>query len=72
MFLDISTNVYQNLRNKKKSDQYEYIMPNIIYGKTFFSEKFGALNFRSNALYNKYETNKQHFLLMKLFGAHPV
>ena len=63
MFLDISTNVYQNLRNKKKSDQYEFIMPNIIYGKTFFSEKFGTLDFRSNALYNKYETNKQKTFL---------
>ena len=62
-YLDISTLVYQNLRNKKKSDQYEYVLPNIIYGKTFFSEKFGTLNFKSSALYNKYETNKQKAFL---------
>ena len=59
MYLDITTNVYQNLREKKNSDQYEYILPNIIYGKTFFTEKFGVLDFKSNALYKKYETNKE-------------
>ena len=63
MYLDIATNVYQNLREKKNSDQYEYILPNIMYGKTFFTEKFGVLNFTSNALYSKYETNKQKTFL---------
>ena len=32
---------------------------NILFGKTFFSEKFGLVQLRSNALLNKYETNKQ-------------
>ena len=63
MYLDISTNLYQNLREKKKSDQYEYIFPNIMYGKTFFTEKFGTLDFKSNALYSKYDTNKQKTFL---------
>ena len=63
MYLDISANVYQNLRNKNNSDQYEYTLPNILYGKTFFSERFGAINFRSNALYNQYDTNKQKTVL---------
>ena len=63
MYLDVITNVYQDLREKKKSDQFEYILPNIMYGKTFFTEKFGALDFRSNFLYNKYETSKQKTLL---------
>jgi len=58
MYLNIAANVYQNLRNKKKSDQYEYVLPNIVYGKTFFTENFGILDFKSNALYKKYETNK--------------
>ena len=48
-----------NTSLKKNSDQYEYILPNILYGKTFFSEKFGAINFKSNAVHNQYETNIQ-------------
>ena len=63
MYLDIATNVYQNISQEKNSDQYEYILPNIMYGKTFFTEKFGMLNFTSNALYSKYETNKQKTFL---------
>ena len=34
-----------------------------MYGKTFFTEKFGMLDFKSNALYSKYETNKQKTFL---------
>ena len=63
MYLNIVANVYENLRENKNSDRYEYILPNIIYGKTFFTEKFGTLNFKSNALYSKYETNKQKTFL---------
>ena len=48
VYFDISTNVYENLREKKKSDKYEYILPNIMYGKTFFTEKFGLGAFVSN------------------------
>ena len=58
MYLDISATVYENLREKKTNDRYEYILPNILYGKTFFSEKFGSFDFKSNALYKNYETNK--------------
>jgi len=63
MYLDINANVYQNLRNKNNSDQYEYLLPNILYGKTFFSNKFGIVDFKSNAFYNKYETNKSKTFL---------
>ena len=63
MYLDINTTVYENLRETKNSDKYEYILPNIMYGKTFFSEKFGTLNFKSNALYSNYETNKHKTFL---------
>jgi hypothetical protein len=31
--------------------------------KLFFTEKFGMLDFKSNALYSKYETNKQKTFL---------
>ena len=30
---------------------------------TFFSEKFGTLNFTSNAIYSNYETNKHKTFL---------
>jgi len=58
MYLDISATVYENLRKPTSNDRYEYILPNILYGKTFFSEKFGSFDFRSNAIYKNYETNK--------------
>ena len=63
MYLDINMSVYENLRKKHKSDKYEYILPNIIYGKTFFSERFGTVDFKSNVLYNNYETNKHKTFL---------
>ena len=57
MYLDISAIVYENLR-EEKHNKHEYILPNILYGKTFFSEKFGSLELKSNALHKNYETNK--------------
>ncbi len=62
-FLDLAATVYENLSIDKKSDKYEYILPNIMYGKTFFTEKFGTLNFTSNVLYSKYKTNKNKTFL---------
>ena len=63
MFLDINTSVYENLNENKNSDKYEYILPNILYGKTFFSEKFGTVDFTSNAFYSNYQTNKHKTIL---------
>ena len=57
MYLNISGTVYENLRAKSDS-RYENILPNILYGKSFFTEKFGTLDFKSNALYKNYDTNK--------------
>jgi len=62
-YVDIDAKVFENLRAKKTSDRYEYILPDITYGKTFFSEKFGSIDFKSNALYNHYETNRQKTFL---------
>ena len=62
-FLDLAATVYESLSADKKSDKYEYILPNIMYGKTFFTEKFGTLNFTSNVLYSKYKTNKNKTFL---------
>jgi LPS-assembly protein len=63
LYLDINTSIYENLREKKKSDRYEFILPNIIFGKTFFTEKFGTFDLRSNALYTNYNTNTHEGLL---------
>ena len=60
---DLAATVYEDLRVDKKSDKYEYILPDIMYGKTFFTEKFGTLNFTSNALYSKFDTNKNKTFL---------
>tara|TARA_B100000686_G_scaffold354899_1_gene468060 strand:+ start:1374 stop:3803 length:2430 start_codon:yes stop_codon:yes gene_type:complete len=63
MYLNINASVYENLREKKNSDKYEFILPNILYGKSFFSEKFGTIDFKSNAIYSNYETNKHKTFL---------
>ncbi len=63
MYFDINASIFEDLRVKNNSDKYEYILPNIIYGKTFFSEKFGALDFKSNAFYSNYDTNKHKTFL---------
>ena len=57
MYLNINAFAYENLR-ANTSSRYEYILPNIIYGKTFFTEKFGTINFKSDVSYNNYQTNK--------------
>ncbi len=67
MYLSLNANVYEDLNSSKNSDKYEYILPNIMYGKTFFSEKFGIVNFKSNALYSNYETNKHKTFLYNDF-----
>ena len=63
MYFDINASIFEDLRVKNNSDRYEYILPNIIYGKTFFSEKFGALDLKSNAFYSNYDTNKHKTFL---------
>ena len=56
-YLDISSTVYEDLR-KKDNSRYEYILPNVLFGKSFFTEKFGTLDFKSNAYHKNYNTNK--------------
>ena len=56
-YLDISASIYENLR-ENSNKRYEYVLPNILFGKSFFSEKFGTINFESNALYKNYDVNK--------------
>ncbi len=57
MYLNISATAYEDLR-EKSSDRYEYILPNILFGKNFLSEKFGSFDLKSNAFYKNYDGNK--------------
>ena len=61
MYLNLSAAAYENLQNT--SDRYEFILPNILYGKTFFTERFGAINFESNAFYRNYNGDNHATLL---------
>ena len=54
---NISASLYENLRENTNS-RYEYIAPNILFGKSFFTEKFGTVSFKTNALYRNYEVDK--------------
>lgn len=62
-YLSINASIYEDLGKKKNSDKYEYILPNIMYEKTFFTESFGTLDVKSNAFYSNYDTNKHKTFL---------
>ncbi len=53
-FIDIEASLYEDLR-KNDSARYEYMLPNVLFGKTYFSENLGLINFTSNTYINKYE-----------------
>ena len=57
MFINISATVYEDQR-EKTNNRYEHILPNIMYGKTFFTEKFGYFDFQTNASYKNYDGDK--------------
>ncbi len=62
MYLNITGSVYENLRDETNS-RYEYVLPNILFGKSIFTENLGTLNFKSNAIYKNYKVNKHLSLL---------
>ena len=63
MYLNIKANVFEDL-NVDDSARYEYILPNITYGKNFFNETLGTFDFTSNAYYSNYETNRHKTFLV--------
>ncbi len=69
-FLNISGSVYEDLR--KTSDRYEYITPNILFGKDFFTERFGTLNFTSNLKHKNYQADKYTTFLTNRLVFTPV
>ena len=56
-YLTASASVYENLREKTNS-RYEYILPNILFGKTFFNENLGTIDINTNAIYKNYKVDK--------------
>jgi len=56
-YLNVSGSVNEDISVKNNS-RYEYILPNILFGKSFFTEKFGVLEFKSNAKHTNYSVNK--------------
>ena len=55
-YLNILAASYEDLR-KKNNSRYEHILPDITFGKSFFSENYGVFDFKSNALYKNYNVD---------------
>ena len=56
LYLNISGTAYEDIR-KASNTRYEYILPNILFGKSFYTEKFGIVDFKSNAYYKNYNVD---------------
>ena len=67
MYFDITANVYENLREDKNSDKYEYILPDISYGNTLFTKNIGTIDFKTNAIHKNFQTNKYTTILTNDF-----
>ena len=63
MYFNIAGSMYEDLRNET-NERYEYILPNIMFGKTFFTENFGQVQFKSNALHKNYKINRHKTTLI--------
>jgi len=61
-YLNMSAEVYEDI-NDKSNDRYEYILPNILYGKTFFTDNIGSIDISSNAIQRNYDGNKYTAML---------
>ncbi len=60
LFLGLKASAFEDLTESKGSDEYEYILPDIILDKNLFSNnKFGYADLQSNLIFHNYETNKE-------------
>ena len=50
----LDATIYEDLR-KSDSEKYEYMLPNFLFEKTYLTEKFGTINFVTNAYQNKFD-----------------
>ena len=57
LYLNINAAAYENLRDSTNS-RYEFVVPNILFGKSFFTERFGSIDIQTNTLYKNYDVNK--------------
>ncbi len=62
IYFNATGTVYEDLRENTNS-RYEYILPNILFGKSFFTERFGTIDFKTNAVYKNYKVNKHTTML---------
>jgi len=56
-YLNFLAASYEDLREKTNS-RYEHIFPDVTFGRSFFSKKYGVFDFKSNALYKNYKVDK--------------
>ena len=56
-YFDISGSMYEDL-SKKTNSRYEYVLPNVLFGKSIFTEKSGYFNIESSTSYKNYDVNK--------------
>lgn len=67
-FLSANTLVYETLKDEY-IDKYEYILPEIIFDKNLFSNRYyGILDLQSNFKVNNFETNKTSKFLINDFN----
>jgi len=59
LFLGFTASAFEDLTENNTSDEYEYILPDIILDKNLFSsDKYGYADFQSNLIFHNFETNK--------------
>ncbi len=59
LFFGLKASAYEDLKEKRKNDEYEYILPDIILDKNLFSNnKYGYADLQSNLIFHNFETNK--------------
>ena len=66
-YFNLTGSVFEDL-TKSNNDRYEYVLPNIKYGRSLISsQSFGNLNFETEAFYNHLDTNKEKKFLVNDF-----
>ena len=53
-FLNVEASIFEDL-NKSNDEKFEYMLPNILFGKTYLTENLGLLTLTTNAYKNKFD-----------------
>jgi len=68
-FFGLSTNIYEDLGVEKRSDKFEYILPEITIDKNLISDnRIGILDFNSTYKVHNYDTDKYTNFLVNNFN----